>query len=324
MEAEVRSVPGVVSVGFTHTPPFRSGWVRSPFLAVGESAMSAGGTLTCFDDAVSVDYLRTVGIPLLAGRGFRETDTADSAPVILVSQATARRFFGTLDPLGRHLAWPADGGTAQAEIVGVVGDTRRDGLAVEAPLQVYRPLAQRPLSYATLMVRTQLPPASLTRAVQEAIWRVDPATPISDVAVLASFVNETITQPRLYLKLFGLSSALALLLAAIGLYGVVSYGVAQRTHEFGIRTALGAGPRTVVLQVLRESAALIASGLSLGLIASLAGTRWLESMIYEIPPHDPVVFVGVSVLLAFTALFACWLPARRAAHVNPVEALRSE
>ena len=228
------------------------------------------------------------------------------------------------NPLGRRLTTPAPGAEFQAEIVGVVGDIRRTGLTDELPLQVYRPLAQRPLGVATLMVRTALPPGTLSRAVQQAIWRIDPQLPVSDIAVMDTVVAATLTQPRLQLQLFGLFAVFAALLTAVGLHSIVAFSVAQRTREFGIRFALGARPREVLLLVLREARRLVAAGLSLGLGAALIGARALESMIYEISTRDPVVFIGVPVLLAGVALLACVAPARRATNVDPMIALGAE
>jgi putative ABC transport system permease protein len=321
VETEVAAVPGVVSAGFTRTPPFRAYWPRSPILVLGESAVGTDNAPTCYDDAVSVDYFRSVGVRLLAGRSFSATDSAESPRVAIVTQATARRFFATLDPIGRHLAWPGGG---KAEIVGVVGDTRRDGLAAEAPLQVYRPLAQEPSSYATLMVRTALPPATLSHAVQEAVWRVDSGIPLFGVGPLDGFVSETVTQPRLHLRLFAVCAGLALLLSAIGLHGVVAYSIAQRTREFGIRSALGATPLTILLQVLRESGRIIAFGLAIGLGVALLGAQFLQGMIYGVSAYDPAVFVAAAFLLAAIALIACLIPARRATKVDPMIALRAE
>lgn len=319
--AEVAAVPGVSSVGFTRTPPFRSGWVRSPILVVGESAVGADSALTCYSDAVSPDYFLTVGIPLREGRLFAPTDTAESAPVVIVTEATAKRFFGTLDPIGHRIGWP---GAGTAEIVGVVADTRRDGLAAEAPLQIYRPLAQHPSPFATLMVKTMLPPTTLARAVQEAVWRVDPAMPLSDIGALDSFVGETVTQPRLHLRLFALCAGIALLLSAIGLYGIVAFGITQRIREFGIRSALGATPRAILLQVLRESGRIIAVGVGLGLLGASECAEFLQGMIYGVSAHDPAMFAAASLLFAIIALVACLIPARRATRVDPMTALRAE
>ena len=180
VQREVAALPGVESADFTQTTPFRWG-SRTTFSVVGESGADAASGLSCFYDSVGSDYFKAVGVPLLAGRPFSPADDANAPAVVVISASTARRYFGTRDPLGHRLTTPAPGAGLQAEIVGVVGDVRRSGLTDDLPLQVYRPLAQRPLGVAALMVRTGPPPASFAQAVQEAIWRIDPQMPVSDV-----------------------------------------------------------------------------------------------------------------------------------------------
>jgi len=322
VQEEVAAVPGVTSVGFTQTPPFRSGWTRSPFLALGPSLTGADSAVTCYSDSVSPEYFRTVGVPLLAGRNFERTDRMDTQRVIIVSQATARKFFGDANPLGRALSRPGGGDTAQ--IVGVVADTRRDGLTAEAPLQVYRPIGQHASTIATLMVRSDQPASSLVRAVEAAVQRVDPDMPLSDVGPLSEFVRQTVTAPQLHLRLFAWCGAIALFLSAIGLHSVVAYSVGQRRREFGIRSALGATPRAVLRQVLGESSRLIGFGLLAGLAAALASGQLLASLVYDVSPQDPVVLTGIAALLALVTFCACLLPARRAMRADPIAALRAE
>jgi putative ABC transport system permease protein len=320
-ETTVAAVPGVEAVGFTHTSPFR--WGISIGFAPVNSANAAAATdlPPAFTDSVTVDYFKTLGIPLRAGRIFTTADDHRAPPRVILSETTARRYFGPENPLGRFITTD---GKARFEVVGVVGDVRRTGLATEIPLQVYRPFAQRTPPFATLMVRTSLPPTSLAKAVQASLWQIDPDVPISDIGTMAGYVSRTITQPRLHLVLFGLFAGFALLLAGLGLYGLVSHGVGQRTREFGIRTALGASPRAVLTLVLREGAVLVGLGVMLGLAGALAASRLLQTMIFETSPRDPTVFLAVPVLLAAVSLVACWLPARRATKVDPMVALRVE
>ena len=174
------------------------------------------------------------------------------------------------------------------------------------------------------MVRTELAPASLTKAVQSALWRIDRDTPLSDIAPMDTVINQSVAKPKMYLVIFGAFAALALVLASIGLYALVAYGVAQRTREFGIRTALGACPRDLLTLVLREGAALVALGLGLGVLGALATARILQSMIFETSVHDPAVFGIVSLLLGVVAVMASYVPARRAAKVDPLVALKCE
>ncbi len=321
-QAAVGALPGVQAAAFTETSPFR--WGKSiSLLPVGRDAASADNVPLTFYDSVSNDYFQTVGAPLLAGRAFMPTDNATSRRVAILSEATARRFFGSENPLGRELTIPNDN-KFRLEIVGIVRDIRRSGLAEEIPLQVYVPLAQRPPGFATLMVRTTLAPASLTKSVETALWRIDPDAPVSDVAPMESVVSGSMAQPRLYLTLFGLFAGLALLLAVIGIYGLVAYSVAQRRREFGIRSALGASGRELLALVLREGAILVGLGLTIGLAGAWLAARLLQSMVVETSVHDPLTLSAITLLLGAAVLVACLLPARRAAKVNPVEVLRAE
>jgi ABC-type antimicrobial peptide transport system permease subunit len=216
------------------------------------------------------------------------------------------------------------GGPQPFEVVGVVGDVRRSGLVADVPLQVYRPLAQRTPSFATLLVRTSLPPATLAKPVQATLLAIDPDTPVTDVAVMDEIVGRSIAQPKLHFVLFGVFAALAVLLAGVGLYGLVAYSVGQRTQEFCIRLALGASPAGLSTQVLREGARLVAWGAGVGLVATLLAVRLLENLVYDVSLYDPLVLAAVIAVLAGVTGLACWLPARRAAKVDPVIALRAE
>lgn len=321
-EAEVAALPGVEAAGFTHTSPFRWG-IPFHFAPVSAADPAVKDNLPqAFSDSVSVDFFRALGIRLRAGRTFTTADNRTTGAVVILSETAARRYFGEEDPIGRFIT--PDGGKNRFEVVGVVGDVRRSGLTTEAPLQVYRPLAQRTPPFATLMVRTSLPPATLTKSVQAALWRIDPEIPLSDVGTMETFVRRSVTQPRLYLVLFALFAGLALLLAAIGLYGLIAYGVEQRTREFGIRAALGARPREILAMVLREGAVLVLVGLAVGITGALAAAHLLQSMVFGTSLRDPLVFSVAPLLLAVIAVFACLLPARRATKVDPVIALRAE
>lgn len=324
VEEAVMAVPGVAAAGFTQTLPFTWG-IPLTLIPVGESNVTEQTVPQAYYDSVSAPFFAATGIPILRGRGFTEADNPQSPPVVVISESTARLYFGAGDPIGRRLRSTTPGSTTQLEIVGVAGDVWRTGLAsTEMPFQIYRPLAQRPTDFATLMVRTHLPPETVARQIQEAIWRIDPDQAIGSVATIESLVATSLTQPRLYLALFGMFASLALVLAGVGLYGLVAHGVAQRTREFGIRSALGATALDVTRLVLREGARLAALGLLLGLSGAFAGARLLKEMLHGLPVHDPLVFLCVPLVLAGTTLVACLLPARRAARVDPAVALRSE
>ena len=320
-ETEVAAVPGVEAAGFTHTSPFRWGIPMGYTPLHSDGSAVPGDLPQAFSDSVSVDYFKALGIPLRAGRSFTSADDHRAPAMVIVSETAARRYFGSANPLGRILTL---GGQSRFEVVGVVGDVRRAGLTAEIPLQVYRPLAQRTVPFATLMVRTSLPPATLAKSVQAALWRIDPEIPVSDVATMDTYVSRSVTQPRLYLTLFTLFAVLALLLAGIGLYGLIAHSVGQRTREFGIRTALGASPREIGALVLRDGATPIVLGVTLGLGGAFAAARLLRGMVYDTSVHDPAVFLLAPLLLAAVALLACLLPARRATKVDPMVALRAE
>ncbi len=321
--AEVAAVPGVESAGFIHTSPFR--WGRPITLVpVGrDGAVTSSRFPQAFYDPVSIDYFKSVGTPLSSGRLFSKDDNAAARPVCILSESTARRFFGAENPLGRALTTDTNS-RLRLEIVGVVGDVRRSGLADEVPLQVYCPLSQRPPPFATLMARTELAPASLAKAIQGALWRVDPDTPLSDVAPMDAVIGQSVARPRTYLVIFGAFAAVALVLASVGLYALVAYGVSQRTREFGIRSALGACPRDILALVLREGVALVALGMGLGVLGASAAARILQGMIFETSVHDPAVFGVVSLLLGLVAFMASYVPARRATRVDPLVALKCE
>ncbi len=321
--AEVAAVPGVQSAAFTQTSPFRWGIpiALAPVPLAGESR--AENPPQVFYDSVSRDYFKTMGTPLRAGRSFSDADAPGAKPVVIISESTARRLFGEANPIGRELT-PDLNGPVRFEIIGVAADIARTGLAAETPLQVYRSLQQRPTAFATLMVRTTLPPATLAKSVQAALWRVDADIPFSAITPMDQVVSRTATQPRLYLTLFAVFAGLALTLAAIGLYGLLAYSVAQRTREFGIRAALGANPSDVLQLILREGALLIGGGLALGLLGALGAARLLQQLLFSARAYDPLVFGGVAFLLAAVALLASLIPARRAARVAPMEALRTD
>jgi putative ABC transport system permease protein len=272
-------------------------------------------------------YFRTLGIPLIAGRDFDDHDTVEAKPVIVVNESLARTFFGDQNPIGKRLTldmWLLFGDQKpMRKIVGVVADVKHAGLAAARPL-VYMPLAQRPFNMSRLVVKTEGNPTRYFGAIREAVHSVDKDQPIYDVRTLEERIGMSVGQERFNAWLLALFSGLALLLAAIGLYGVLSYTVAQRTHEMGVRLALGAAAGDVLRLVMRHGATLIAAGLAIGIAGSLALTGLVESLLFGVSPSDPFTQLAVIVVLALVAVAACWLPARRAAKVDPIVALRYE
>jgi len=266
-------------------------------------------------------------IPLLKGQDFSERDNLKSEPVLIINQTLARRFFPDQDPLGKRIDPGIGNGYSKPPlraIVGVVGDVREDSLQAEPSPQIYVPLAQCPFDEMTLLVRTEADPSSIIARVQNEIARLDKTTPIFDLEPLDHFLAALVAQPRFNALLLGLFAAASLLLAMVGLYGVVSYSVTQRTREIGIRVALGAQQRDVLKLVVGHGMTLTLLGVAVGLAAAFALTRVLSSLLFGIKPTDPVTFVVVLLVLVGVGLLACYFPARRATKVDPLVALRYE
>jgi putative ABC transport system permease protein len=265
-------------------------------------------------------------IPLKRGRLFTEQDTATTPRVALIGESCARAQFRGEDPIGKHIRLEGRAGTAPwMTVAGVVGDVRQDGLDHAADMQVYMPLNQEAIiGYYRMMARTAGEPMRLERAVRNAFLAVDAGSPVYHVKPLEAYFSGRLADRTFALALLGLLGGLAMVLAAVGIYGVISYSVAQRTREIGIRMALGAARREVLTLILRQALPLIGAGLAIGFTASLVLTRWLGTLLFEVAPADPATSVAVAVLLASVALAATAIPARRAASLDPMAALRSE
>ncbi|MET0396784.1 MAG: ABC transporter permease [Longimicrobiaceae bacterium] len=313
-----RALPGVRSAALASHHPLAPGFTNS-FVIEGredEAADQAEIPLR----AVSPEYFATVGVPLLRGRLLSPRDDADAPAVLLVNEAAARRFFPGADPVGKRIAfW----GTSR-EIVGVVGNERFHGVAADAPPAAYPPLAQTPMGTATLLLRAAGDPAALVPALRAAVRGLDPEVALYEMETLDRTLSRSISQPRFTTALLGTFAALALLLAVIGVYGVLSYAVAQRTREIGIRVALGARRGEIVRLVVGQGMAPVLAGLALGLAAAFAGARVLSGILFEVAPTDPLAFTAVVPVLGAASLLAAWLPARRAASVDPMTALRTD
>jgi putative ABC transport system permease protein len=321
---KMKTVPGVESAALTQTMPFTWG-IPATFSIYGSADDAAKLPLTIYD-SVSPSYFRTMRIPLLAGRTFTENDQRDAPPVVVLSAATAKKFFRGEDAIGKRLVLPPSQQAASQvlEVIGVVGDVPRDGLDAETPLQAYASLGQRGTPFATLLVRSPLPVESITQTVERAVRDFNPDQTISNVAPVRTLVQKRLTQPQLYLTLFSLFALLALLLAAIGIYGLVGYSVAQRTREFGLRLALGAQRFDIFSLIVGHGFRLVLVGVAVGLAGAIGATRLLSSLLFATSVTDPVAFASVALLLVLVALLASYLPARRAMKIDPMEALRYE
>jgi putative ABC transport system permease protein len=283
--------------------------------------------------SVSENYHQTLGIALLAGRYFNEHDTADAPPVVLVDDEFVRRHFSQAalqGALGKRLRFGGEG-EVWREIVGVVRHVRQNDLAEIGFAQVYRPWLQinpRWLAEVTramdVIVKTSVEPLSLVNPIRQEVQAIDKDQPLGNVRTIEAAVAQRLAPRRFTLLLLGVFALSALLLGAVGLYGVMSYAVAQRTREIGLRMALGAQPRDVLRLMLRQGLALTLTGVIIGLIAALALTRLLKSLLFEVSATDPAIFAGIGGLLIFTALLACWIPARRATKVDPIIAIRCD
>jgi putative ABC transport system permease protein len=265
-----------------------------------------------------------MGIPLLAGRAFTSADAQGAQPVIIINQMMARRLFADGEPLGKRIKFSDDPKVPWKQIVGIVGNMKHNGIDVEDQMETYMPFLQSPRTIIAVAIRSASDPASLTSAVRNAILEIDKDQPIYDVKTMPQRVSEAVAPRRLSMTLFSFFAGIAVVLAAVGIYGVMSYSVNQRTHEFGIRMALGARAVDVLKLVIMQGIILILVGVVTGVLAALALTRLMSSLLYGVSATDPYIFVVISLVLAVVALLACYIPARRATRVDPMIALRYE
>ncbi len=326
VEERLRSIPGVETVGAINTLPL----VKGPTLAFrieGRAPLPVDQWPHANYRSVSPDYFSAMSIPVVQARGLVETDGAASPLVAVINQAAAYNYFEGEHPVGKRIGF---GGTDRNnqpvwfEIVGVVANVRSIELQEEPMPEVYLSCLQDAFSAMSFVIRTQIEPAGLAATVREAAQDVDRAQPVADIRTMENIVSESVTQPRFNLTLLGIFAGIALILSAAGIYGVTSYTVAQRTHELGIRVALGARQSDVLKLVVGQGMMLALIGISIGLAATFVLTRLMASLLFAVSPSDPVTFATIALLLGGVALLACYLPARRAARVDPMIALRSE
>ncbi|HEV2885144.1 MAG TPA: ABC transporter permease [Pyrinomonadaceae bacterium] len=322
----VKTLPGVESVGTINTLPLDKG-PTAGFRIEGRPPLTTdkwpGGNYR----TVSTEYFRTMNIPIVQGREFNERDVETAPLVMIVNQALASRDFPNENPIGKRINFGNNNPQGQPvwfEIVGVAANVRSVELKEEAQPDFYLSSLQDTFANMFLVVRTSVEPTSLAASVRSAAAEVDKSAAVSDVKTMEQIVNDSVGQPRFNLFLLGLFSAIALLLSAAGIYGVTSYSVTQRTHEFGIRMALGAQVGDVLRMIIKQGMLLISIGIVVGLLASFALTRLLRTLLYGVGANDPLTFVAITVLLTLVALIACYVPARRATKVDPLVALRYE
>jgi putative ABC transport system permease protein len=317
MMASLRTVPGVVAAGASKTLPLRGGGEPYRFTVEDRPDLKAfvpDGGVTI----VMPGYFSALRIPILRGREFDWTDMETSRPVVLVNRSLARTLWGDADPIGKGLSI----GETRFDVIGLAGDVRLEGLERRPPAAVYVPESRFPRGTMKVFLRTAGDPTALAGAVRAAIRRVDPNQPITGLAPLTDVVGSTVARPRFLTQLVGVFAVSALLLAAVGVYGVISFSVARRTREIGLRMALGADRASVRRLVVGEGMRLAAAGLAVGLPAALVLSRALRTLLFEVPPGDPLTLGAVTVLLSGVALAACALPAIRASRLDPQAALR--
>ncbi len=323
--ARVQAQPGLQDSAMAVPTPLVDGFINLAFDIVGNPPLPPGESITADYASVSPNYFRVMRIPLLRGRLFSEHDSPSAPPVALISETLAQRYFPNQDPIGRHLnfGFPPYGSVSR-EIVGIVGDVRDVSLGQKPGPMMYSAFAQAPFWGGDVVVRSSLSVSSVAAAVRQATHAIDKDLPVTDIASLPEALGESVSQERFRTYLLGSFSTIALVLAAIGIFGVISYSASQRTHEIGIRIALGAQRRDVLLLILGQGAKLALFGLGVGVVAALLLTHVMTSLLFGVSATDPVTFTATAVVLFGVALLACYIPARRAMRVDPMVALRYE
>jgi putative ABC transport system permease protein len=326
--AQIASLPGVSSASAAACLPLTGEQIQSSIEIEGHP-MAMGSRASADFNAVQPDFFQTVGAALVNGRDFTAQDDLRSAPVVIVNRSLARHFFPGQNPIGKHVRPGIGNGYGPGEppmreIVGVIEDMKQGGPSSDAAPEVYAPLAQSPFGTIFLVARTVNDPISIVKAAREQITSLDKNLPIYHVETLDQYFADSVEGPRLSSFLIGGFAALAVLLACLGVYGVVSFTVVQRTHEIGIRMALGADGGNVVRSVLSRGIALALTGVAIGLAGSFVLVHYLSSMLFGVRATDPMTFALTPFALLCVAALASYIPARRAAKVNPTVALRSE
>jgi putative ABC transport system permease protein len=331
LDESLRAAPGVRDVAFSNVLPMQGWGDGMPFLIAGRPFVDRANRPACFYKRVTGSYFRTLGIHLMRGRTFNAHDTRGGAPVTVINEAMAKRYFKGENPLGKRIliqeilyGQPGLGPEIPWEVVGVVGDEQTGSLVDNKSAGLYVTFDQSPTNDLNMVLRGALDPRMLISAVQGAVHAVDKNQPVADLQLLDQVKSDTVSSDRMQTMLLALFAGLALLLAAIGIYGVISYSVTQRTHELGIRAALGASRASLLAMVIRRGMKLTLAGLAIGLAGAMALTRLLGSLLFGMSPRDPITMIVVAAVLSSVALLACYIPARRAASVDPMVALRYE
>jgi putative ABC transport system permease protein len=320
----ISRIPGVQAAGGgTGLPPYTS--QRSTRFTVQGLPDENGNARFSYFIVISPDYFRALGTPFVEGRTFTERDDAGSPKVVIISKTLARNLFPNESAVGKRLQLiNPEQSNEWREIVGVAGDVRYNGLDDNDVATIYTPFAQTPFLWNYLMIRTNGLPDTLAQNVRQAVSSVDATVEAANFRTMDQLISQSVAQPRFYTILLGAFAFLALALAAVGIYGVIAYAVAQRTHEIGVRMALGASRSDVLRMVIKQGMILAFAGVALGLLAAFGLTRLMSNLLFDVRPTDPMTFVVISMMLISVALLACFIPARRATKVDPIVALRYE
>ena len=322
---ELRSTPGVINASLIQGLPLSGNNSRAPYARADGEVPPLKDRPLGLTRSATPGYFATLSIPLVAGRDFTERDTNDAPRVVIISQSTARKLFPNENPVGHRILMGAQNSTGLAmEVVGVAGDVRSQTLEGVAEVEFYRPVMQRQTTFVQLAVRTESDPAAFASTARQVLLRLDAERPLNSPSTLAAIVAQSLAQQRLLFTLLGLFAALALLLATVGVYSVVAYMVSQRTAEIGLRMALGAERRDVLRLVVGQGMKPVVFGIGVGMFGCFVLGSFIQKQLYEISAFDPLTLAAAAIGLAVVASFACWLPARRAARVDPLVALRCE
>jgi putative ABC transport system permease protein len=325
LSRRVSALPGVdqASISGNDTLPMNSGRNYSPFSIQGRPTESERGPVADIA-VVDKEYFRTMEIPLITGRNFTDSDTYKTKPVAVIDQTLARRYWLGQNPLGQELKFGFGRGLQGLTIVGVAGDIKSDGFEAPSVPHIYVALGQFAPVNAVVFLRSRRDAEELGQAVRREVESINLNVPVHSISSMDQIIARSVADRRFALELLGVFAAVALLLAAIGIYGVMSYSFSQRTHEVGIRVALGAQRLHILRMALAEGMRIVVIGLAAGLVGAAIMTRFFRSMLFEVGMTDPITFLSVSAILAGVALFACYIPARRATRVDPLVALRQE
>ncbi|MBX3735138.1 MAG: ABC transporter permease [Candidatus Didemnitutus sp.] len=323
--AELRQLPGVTHVALTNPLPLSGGGNQTFYLVEGQADPGVGKRPSTENNAASAAYFETMRIPLLRGRTFTDTEQPDEPATVIVDAKFAETHFAGQDPIGKRVSFGlSPTGPNWSTIIGVVGHVQNYGIGEDTRVQIYFPYRRLPPGSVSFVLRTQQDPASLAGAIRATMRKIEPTLPVFALRTMDELFDQSVTNERIMLRLLAVFAGVALLLSAIGLYGVLSYIVAQRTREVGVRMALGATAGSVRQLMLGQGLRLALIGLGLGLLAAAGLGKLMSSVLYGVSPFDLLSLAAVSVVLLAIGLFASWLPAHRATRINPVEALRAE